>query len=368
MIYFDNAATSLPKPKKVKDAVLEALDACGNPSRGAHDAALNGMRILAEARTLIAGFFHAGDAKRSVFTSNATAALNIAISGVRGHIITTAAEHNSVLRPLYRRGNFTIIPVDRTGHWDMDLLEPAVRADTEAVVITHASNLTGTVYDIDSAGAFCKGKGLKFIVDASQTAGLIPIDMQKSCVSALCFSGHKALYGPQGTGGICLSGEYAPAPLIVGGSGFDTFSREHPSKLPDMLEAGTQNVHGIAGLKAGVEYVRDKNGFCFQEALRISKHFIGRVSSLPYQLLGISESDLRVPVVAISHKTIDSAEIAYRLNSEYNIAVRAGAHCAPLMHQALGTGSAGAVRFSFSHFNSLEEVEKSIDALRMIAS
>lgn len=368
MIYFDNAATSMPKPEEVKQAVLQAMDSCGNPSRGAHSAALAGLRTLVEARQTVAGFFGVQAAKNVAFTPNATAALNIAIGGVKGHIVTTAAEHNSVLRPVYRHGNYTIVPVDDTGRLDMNRLEAATRPDTEALVMTHASNVTGNVYNLAVASEICRRKGILFIVDAAQSAGLLEIDMAQLGVAALCFSGHKSLYGPQGTGAICLAPQFQPQPCYVGGSGSDSFSPRQPAFMPDRLEAGTQNIHGIAGLAAGIAYVRSMAGACFTKADKLARRFAAGVQQLAaYRLYGDLQAELRTPVVTLTHRTINSAELAYRLDQEYGIAVRAGAHCAPLMHKALGTQEGGAVRFSFSHFNKQTEVEQALRALAAIA-
>lgn len=366
MIYFDNAATSMPKPDKVKNAILEALDNCGNPARGSHKASLNGLRTLLNAREQIADYFNVSNSSMVVFTQNATAALNIAISKVKGHIVTTASEHNSVLRPIYRHGSYTIVPVDSLGRLDMNRLEAEIRPDTEAVVMMHASNLTGNIFDISMAGEICRRKGVSLIVDAAQTAGLIEIDMQKIGISALCFSGHKSLFGPQGTGALCLSPEYQPMPFIVGGSGSNSFSQEHPKIMLDRLEAGTQNAHGIAGLSAGIEYVKEKEGACFYEANELSQRFLSGIKELGYFLYGDFNAPLRTPVVAINHPTLDSAELADTLSNRYGIAVRAGAHCAPLMNKALGTENRGTVRFSFSHFNTIQEVDLALQALNDI--
>ena len=366
MIYFDNAATSMPKPDRVKEAVLSALNSCGNPARGAHGASLDGLRTLAYGREQIARYFNMASGDRVAFMPNATAGLNIAISGIKGHIVTTAAEHNSVLRPVYRKGNYTIVPVDFLGRVKVEQLEEAIRPDTGALVMTHASNLTGNVYDILAVGEVCRRHKIHFIVDASQTAGLIPIDMEKTGISALCFSGHKSLFGPQGTGAICLSALYKPEPLLVGGSGMDSFSPTHPDRMPDRLEAGTQNAHGIAGLSAGIEYLCEKEGQCFIEADVLARRFATEVEGLGYKLYGDLEAEKRTPVVALNHPSLGSAELADLLYRRYKIGVRAGAHCAPLMHKALGTEKTGGVRFSFSHFNTQQEVDFALDAMETL--
>lgn len=369
MIYFDNAATTLPKPLEVINAVAKALNTFGNPSRGSYDASLSALRAMFDARQALSKLFNAGDAMRVAFTLNATQALNIAIKGVKGHIITTAAEHNSVLRPLYKRGNYTVLPLDNLGRLDVKSFENVLKKDTEAVVMCHASNLTGNVYDIESAGEFCHKKGLKFIVDGAQTAGMLPVDIKKAKITALCFTGHKSLYGPQGTGGMCLAENYCPSPLAVGGSGSLSFSLEHPSFLPDSLEAGTQNASGIAGLLEGVRYVWQMSGRVYTDADKLAKEFIKETNKIAgVTLYGDVCAQIRTPVVALNIEGFDSGEVAALLWEKHAIAVRAGAHCAPLMHKTLGTEQRGAVRFSFSHFNSGEEIDLAVRALREIST
>ncbi len=368
MIYFDNAATSMPKPPEVAEVVAGALAECGNPARGAHEASLAALRMLMLTRERLSAFFNVGDPARVVFTANATHSLNLAIASLRGHVVATAVDHNSVLRPLYRRGNHTIVPVDEKGRLNIGAIEQALQSQTEAVVMTHASNVTGNVYDLRAVADLCRRRGVRLIVDAAQTAGLLPIDMTELGLSALCCSGHKSLYGPQGTGVLCLGPNFLPEPLIVGGSGSDSFSPRHPESLPDRLEAGTHNMPGIAGLNAGVAYVMEMKGHCFREADRLTRLFIRRVRDMdPYILYGDVEAELRIPVVALNHRKLDAAELAYRLHERHRMAVRAGAHCAPLMHRALGTGENGAVRFSFSHFNRESEVADAVAALEAIA-
>lgn len=368
MIYLDNAATTMPKPPEVARAVAKAVESYGNPSRGAYDASLDGLRCMLQVRTALARMFGAENPMRVAFAMNATATLNIAIAGLDGHIVTTAAEHNSVLRPIYQHGNYTVTPLDPLGRLDMNRLEEAVWPKTVAIVMTHASNLTGNVYDIHAAGEICRRKGIKLVVDAAQTAGLIPLDMQRVGISALCFSGHKSLYGPQGTGGICLGADFQPAPLAVGGSGGESFSKLHPASLPDALEAGTQNVHGIAGLLAGVNYVNSQAGRVFSEADRHARRFAREVGGdEKVTLYGDLQAPLRTPVLALNIRGMGSAEAAALLYERYGIAVRAGAHCAPLMHEALGTAQTGAVRFSFSHFNTDREVDLAIQAVRELS-
>jgi cysteine desulfurase family protein len=367
MIYFDNASTTLPKPPVVIQAVADAINSFGNHSRAGHEASLKSLRCMLETREAISELFCADNPGLVAFMPNATTALNIAINGIEGHIITTAAEHNSVLRPLHRRGNFTVVPLNSCGELDINHLSDAIKPQTEAIVMCHASNLTGNVFDIRAAGEICRDKGIKLIIDAAQTAGLIPVDMTDCGISALCFSGHKSLYGPQGTGGICLAPDYQPKPLIVGGSGSESFSPVHPSVLPDLLEAGTQNIHGLAGLLAGINYVNALDGRVFSEADRLSRMFVKNIKKLERIVLyGNLDAAIRTPVIALNIQGIDSAEVAALLSERYGIAVRSGAHCAPLMHETLNTSHIGAVRFSFSHLNTENEVNSAVLAIEEI--
>ena len=265
MIYMDNAATSLQKPLQVEQAVLEALRTAGNPGRGAHEATLHASRLVYGARAAAAELFDAEDASRIAFTANATEALNIAISGLirpGDHVITTVCEHNSVLRPLYRlrdQGSMlSFVGVDARGNLKYEELEAFLRPETRAVVITGASNVTGNVTDLSYISSFVKRNGLLLIVDASQTAGEELFSVQKLGIDVLCFTGHKALLGPQGTGGLYVKPGLSVEPLLVGGSGIHSYDEHHPKEMPTALEAGTLNVHGLAGLAAGIRYRMDQ--------------------------------------------------------------------------------------------------------------
>lgn len=367
MIYLDNAATTLIKPDSVKKAVLHAMDSFGNASRGAHKPALDALRVLMEARIALASLFGlSDDPMRVVFTPNATVALNIAIAGIKGHIVTTAVEHNSVLRPIYRHDNYTIVPCDSKGCVSIDAISSAIRPDTDAVVLAHASNVTGNVSDIQSIGELCAKHGVHFIVDAAQSAGLLPINMKN--ISVLCFTGHKSLFGPQGTGGLCLGTNYRPEPLYVGGSGHHSFDHKHPQEWPDALEAGTQNAHGIAGLLAGVQYIQSTGLSTIHNTVdALARLFAHSLADTPgVTLYGDLAAPLRTPVVSLNVEGYDSGQAACLLFDKYGIAVRSGAHCAPLMHDALKIS--GSVRFSFSHFNTREETQFAVDAVRALAS
>ena len=376
MIYFDNAATSLQKPEAVIEAVAEAMKSLGNASRGAHSAALGSNRMVYETRELLAELFHIDDPSRIAFTMNATESLNIAIAGIfrpEDHVITTVMEHNSVLRPLYRMEEsgteLSFLQADKKGNISYEELENAIRSNTRAVICTHASNLTGNVLDLEKIGEICKKHRLLFLVDASQTAGIIPIDVQKMKISVLCFTGHKGLLGPQGTGGIYVAPEINIRPLVVGGSGVQSYLKTQPDEMPARLEAGTLNAHGIAGLHAAVSYIIEKGvEQIYQEEHEKTDYFYRMIRNIPdIHIYGDPEAELHAPIIALNIGDYDSAQVADELMETYGIATRAGAHCAPLMHQALGTQKQGAVRFSFSQFNTRKELDAGIQALRELA-
>ena len=376
MIYFDNAATTMRKPEQVIQAVTEALSSMGNAGRGVHSAALDASRVIFDTRVKLAELFHAENPKQIVFTMNSTESLNIAIKGVLkpgDHVITTALEHNSVLRPLYEmedRGvELTVLQADRFGNFCLEEMEAAIRKNTKAIVCTHGSNLTGNLVDIKQVGEIAKKQGVLLIVDASQTAGVFPIDVQEMNIDILCFTGHKGLLGPQGTGGMYVREGLAVRPLLSGGSGVQTYEREHPKQMPTALEAGTLNVHGLAGLRAAVSYINDYG----MENIRkkeqeLMRQFYDRVKMIPgIKIYGNFEKKERCAIVSLNVRDYDSSEVSDALFVHYGISTRPGAHCAPLMHQALGTVEQGAVRFSFSHLNTLEEIEIAVRALEELA-
>ena len=376
MIYFDNAATTLQKPESVTRAVLAAMTSFGNPGRGVHEPALAASRAIYDARCALARLFHAENPARIAFTANATQALNTAIKGILNpgdHVITTALEHNSVLRPLYEleeRGlELTILPADRQGRVSYEAFEAAIQSNTRAIVCTHGSNLTGNLVDIGKTGAIAKAHGLLFVVDASQTAGVIPIDVEKMNIDILCFTGHKGLLGPQGTGGLYVREGVAVRPLLTGGSGVQSHSKTHPVQMPTALEAGTLNAHGLAGLNAGVRFLLETGiDTTRQKELDLMWAFYESVKTIPgINVYGDFSGRERCPIVSLNVRDYDSSQVSDALFSEFGIATRPGAHCAPLMHEALGTGSRGAVRFSFSHYNTMEEIKTAVSALREIA-
>ena len=377
MIYLDNAATTMLKPPCVAEAVAGALTSLGNASRGAHEGALNANRLLYKTRRKLAGLFGCPKSEQVIFTSNSTEALNIAIGGTLktgDHVITTALEHNSVLRPLYRLNReqgveLSIVPADGRGRVDCGAFEELVRHNTRAIVCTHASNLTGNLVDIDRVGEIARAHGLLFIVDASQTAGSAPIDMATSGISILCFTGHKSMMGPQGTGGLCINGEIDVDPLKVGGTGVQSFLEAQPREYPTRLEAGTLNGHGIAGLSAAVDFINATGIDAIRaHEIGLARRFYEGVIGIPgVRVYGDFSSWQRCPIVSLNIGDMDSALVCDALAGDYGIATRAGAHCAPLMHRALGTEEQGAVRFSFGYFNTTGETDAAIEAVREIA-
>ena len=376
MIYMDNAATTLHKPEAVKKAVIEAFDTIGNAGRGASAPALDASRIIYGTREKLARFFHAENASRIVFTANSTESLNMAVKGLISpgdHVITTVLEHNSVLRPLYecreKGAELTILGCDEKGNISYEEMGAAVREDTKAIVCTHASNLTGNMIELEKVSAIAKEKGILFVVDASQTAGVYPIDVQELGIDVLCFTGHKSLLGPQGTGGMYVRTGVEIRPLLSGGSGVDTYNPRHPSMMPTALEAGTLNGHGIAGLGAAVSYLEEIGlDAVRQTELALMRRFYEGVSSIPgVKVYGDFRTERRCPIVSFNIGDHDSSEVSDELNVSYGIVTRPGAHCAPLMHRALGTVEQGAVRFSFSHYNTEEEVDLAVKAIRELA-
>lgn len=382
MIYLDNAATTLRKPPEVARAVADAVGTLGNVSRGVHGPSLAAARTVFQARAAAARLLGCSDPAHTVFASNATEALNMVIDGIfspmleRGeevHIVSTDLEHNSVLRPLYRlaeRGAcLSFAGADRKGRISYEQMEGLIRPETRGIVCTHASNLTGNLLDLERIGEMAKRHGVYLIVDASQTAGVFPIDMKRMGIDVVCFTGHKSLMGPQGTGGLCVEGQVPIRPWKVGGSGVHSFDRDHPRSLPEALEAGTLNACGIAGLLAGIRWIEGVG----QESIRkkemeLAELFVRMVREIPgIRIYGDFSTSLRAPIVTLNLKGVQAALLADILWTEYETAVRAGAHCAPRMHRALGTGEAGAVRFSFSWFNTEEEAVAAARALGEIS-
>ncbi len=376
MIYLDNAATTLRKPPEVVDAVVRAMTSFGNCARGTHEGALAAARTIYDARCKAAALFGCPRADHVAFTANSTEALNIAINGLiraGDHVISTDLEHNSVLRPLYRlrdeRGvSLDFVPADRQGRIDYADFERLLRPNTRAIVCTHASNLTGNAVDLARVGGLARERGVLFLVDASQSAGVLPIDMERMHIDMLCFTGHKSLMGPQGTGGLCLRGSLDILPWKVGGTGVQTYSERQPEQLPVRLEAGTLNGHGIAGLSAALDFVmRTGIDAIHAHETALMRRFYEGVRALPNVTVYGDFTHERTAVVALNIAGCGSGEIADALSEDYGIATRPGAHCAPRLHRALGTEEQGAVRFSFGWYNTEEETDAAIRAVEELA-
>ena len=376
MIYLDNAATTMHKPQEVIDAVVAAMSSMGNAGRGVNDASLSASRIIYDTREKLCHLFHGTNSRQIAFTNNSTESLNIAIKGILNpgdHVITTMLEHNSVLRPLYEmeaRGvKLTIVKSNEQGTLNIQDIEDAITEETKLIICTNGSNLTGNYIDLKPIGEMAHKHGVLFAVDASQTAGVFPIDVQDMQIDILCFTGHKGLLGPQGTGGIYVREGLSVRPLKSGGSGVQTYSKIHPAEMPTALEAGTLNGHGIAGLHAALEYL-EKTGI---DSIRnreqdLMWRFYEGVKDIPnVKIYGDFSTKNRCAVVTLNIGDYDSSEVSDALLTEYNISTRSGGHCAPLMHEALGTVEQGAVRFSFSHYNTEEEVDTAIKAIRELS-
>ena len=399
MIYLDNAATTMHKPDCVIQAVCDAMRTFGNSGRGAHEASLDASRTIFTARQELASFFGAEDPAQIAFTANSTEALNIAIKGLLDpgdHVITTVMEHNSVLRPAYRlreRGvvvHFVGLKAD--ARLDMEDLEQTLRTirtqspDARiAVALSHGSNVTGNVIDLSRVSALCSENQATWILDAAQTMGIIPINMRRLGIDVLCFSGHKALMGPQGTGAIIVRRGINLSPLMAGGSGIRTFLETMPQEMPEHLEAGTQNAHSIAGLHAALAFAEGKRETWRAQALSLRKqllsgidainrqageeriHVYGRGTAVnPAPASCQSDSEPVLPTVAFNIGQLEAADVADRLWRDRQIAVRAGGHCAPLIHRFFGTEKRGIVRASFSHANTPGQVQILIEELKKI--
>lgn len=377
MIYLDNAATTLHKPPQVAKAVADALQSMGNSARGTHAGSMAASHTVYDTRVKLAKLFGCPRADRVAFTANITEALNIAVNGLIGrgdHVITTDCEHNSVLRPLYRLADeqgveVSFVPADRQGNLDYDAFERLMRPHTRAIVCTHASNLTGNLTDLARVSAVAKVHDVLLIVDAAQTAGAYPIDMTELGIDVLCFTGHKGLMGPQGTGGLCVREGLTLRHWKVGGSGVQSYSRTHPTQMPTCLEAGTLNGHGIAGLSAALDFIAEVGVDAIHDReTALMRRFYEGVKDVTGITVYGDFSRQRMAIVTLNIGDYESGAVSDALSEEYGIATRPGAHCAPRMHQALGTEQQGAVRFSFSWFNTEQEIDAAIQAVRELAA
>nr|WP_231684488.1 aminotransferase class V-fold PLP-dependent enzyme [Phosphitispora fastidiosa] len=376
MIYLDNAATTWPKPEQTVASIADCIRNNGaNPGRGGHKMSLAAGRLIYNARELLAKLFNVDNPSRIIFTGNATESLNLVLKGILkpgNHVITSSMEHNAVARPLhFLKGQgveVSEIECSPAGIMDPGDVEKAIRKNTTAIVVLHASNVNGVIMPVERLGEIAANHGIKFILDAAQTAGLLDIDVERLHLDALAFTGHKGLYGPQGTGGLFIREGLEVIPLLQGGTGSKSESLEQPPDLPDRFESGTPNTPGIAGLAEGVRVVTEKGlGEIRKHENMLLRRFLDGLEQLKQiQIYGPGNPMLQVPVVSINVKDQDSSEIAFILDKVFNIACRSGLHCSPQAHKTIGTLNQGAVRFSFSMYNTIEDVDKTLHALEGI--
>ena len=379
IIYLDHAATSWPKPEAVKEAMLQAMETAGaNPGRGSHQMATNASRVLFNTRRIIAKLFGIRNPNDIVLTSNTTMSLNLAIKGILepgDHVITTMMEHNSVRRPLeYLKslGHIEVdyLPLTDEGQISIDMMESKIRPHTKLVVVSHSSNLLGSILPLQEISAVTRKYRIPFLVDAAQSAGVLPIDVEKMGIDMLAFPGHKGLLGPQGTGGLYIHPDLDVKPLLHGGTGSQSEAVGQPTVRPDRYESGTPNTIGYAGLRAGIEQVLSLTlDHIYEHEWSLSQYLIEGLEKVPgAHILGPGKGYPRSGLVSFYIENLDSAEIAFRLDREYGIAVRSGYHCTPLAHESAGTLNRGAVRASFGVNSTEAEVSALLAAVHHLAN
>ena len=381
-IYLDHAATSFPKPREVTDAVYRYMTEIGcSISRGGYARAYALEEIVLETREKLCAFFGGEDCRNVVFTKNVTEGLNLLLKGYLkpgDHVLVSSMEHNAVMRPLVQMGgsgvSFTRIPCTQQGELMTEQLESCLRENTKVVVMTHASNVCGTMMPLKEVGDFCKAHDLRFFVDCAQTAGVFPLDMQAMNISALAFTGHKGLLAPQGIGGVVFREglERDIEPLIAGGTGSISHTEDMPDFMPDRFEAGTPNLPGIIGLHAALSWI-ERTGMenIREHELMLTARFLAGLKALrkdgSIRLLGREDCQNRTGVVSIQTANLDTAHAAYLLDSRYGVMTRVGLHCAPSAHRVLGTYPTGTIRFSFGYSNTQNDVDAALAAIKEIA-
>ena len=377
-VYLDNAATSFPKPEATLEAMMRyQREIGGSPGRSGHRLSIEAGRMVHETREILARLFNVDDPLRIAFTKNATEALNIALIGLLkpgDHVITTGMEHNSVMRPLRflasRGVELSVIPASERGEMDPDDMRAAFRANTRAVVMTHASNVTGTIMPVAEIGALTRARGdIVLCVDAAQTAGALPVDVAAMGVDLLAFTGHKSLFGPQGTGGLYVRKglDECIAPLMRGGTGSRSEFEEQPNFMPDKYECGTPNTIGLAGLGAGAAYILEKGVETVRaKELELTRRFLNHLQEFggDLALYGPVEAEKRISLISFNLRDITPSDAALFLDEQWNIMCRPGLHCAPAAHRAIGTFPQGTVRFSFGFFNTEDHVDLAAEALQ----
>lgn len=376
MIYLDNAATTWPKPPEVLQALGNSLEQFGaNPGRGGHSFSLRTARMVLAARQELAAFFGSARPERWIYTSGATESANLALFGLLNpgdHVLVSPFEHNAVARPLHHLSQQGIevspLVVNELGEIDLVQLQRQLRSNTRLVAVSHASNVTGLVQPLTAITAFCRDHGLLLMVDAAQTAGLLPIDVEDG-IDLLLVPGHKSLYGPPGIGALYASPQVDLRPYRFGGTGSQSESLEQPAVMPDRLESGTLNTPGIYAWQAGMRFVQSVGvGECYQREMQLAEMLVSGLRDIPDITVYEWAGQQQVPVVACNLRGVDGTELALVLDQSYQIAVRAGLHCAPMAHRALGTLEQGVVRFSLGYYNTGDEILQTIKAVQEIAS
>lgn len=378
-IYLDNASTTFPKPKAVPEAMYHYMTRSGsNINRGCYDRAYAVEELVYETRQMLCSLFGGEDCRNVAFTKNVTESLNVILKGLLkpgDHVLVSSMEHNAVMRPLVqleKQGiSFSRIPCRRDGSLILEEMAPLVKKETRAVVMTHASNVCGTMMPYEQVGAFCRERGLLFIADTAQTAGVWPLDMERMKIDALAFTGHKGLLGPQGIGGFLLGEKLLPQmeSLIAGGTGSISHTEVMPDFMPDRFEAGTMNLPGIVGLHAGLGWIRETGMEQIRShELALTRQFLEGLKSMdPYEkrlrVVGKKDTEGRTGVVSVQTVRRELAQTAYELDVQYGIMTRVGLHCAPSAHQTLGTFPTGTIRFSFGWWNTREEAALALQAL-----
>ena len=379
-IYCDNGATSYPKAPQVGESMINYINNIGcNVNRGAYSSSYEAENMVYETRELLCELFDFDKPENVIFTANITTSLNIVLKGLLSegdHVIVSSMEHNAVMRPLNslsKKGvTVTKVPCNSLGEIDIKNIESSIKENTKAVIMTHGSNVCGTLLPINEIGQICKNNNIIFIVDSAQTAGIIDISMKKSNIDILCFTGHKGLLGPQGIGGFLIREHIVPlvAPLIEGGTGSLSEQEVQPTYMPDKYESGTSNLPAIYGLNASLKYLIEVGiENIYSKEMELTKKFIDGILSIDESLLvGKKDVENRTGVVSLDFKNLDNGLVCHQLDKTYNIQTRSGLHCAPSAHKSLGTFPDGTVRFSFGHFNSEEDVDYVLNSLVDIIS
>ena len=381
-IYLDQASTSFPKAPGVAQAMMDYLTMNGvNVNRGCYSSAYSAEEVIYETRQLLAELFHFSKCKNAIFTPNVTTSLNFILKGFLkpgDHILVSAMEHNAVMRPVVQLASLGIsfdrIPCRTDGSMILEKVEELIRPETKAIVTLHASNVCGTRMPLDALGEICQRHQLYFVVDSAQTAGIVPINMDKMHIDALAFTGHKGLRGPQGTGGFLVSQELAEQmePLISGGTGSVSHTEEIPDFMPDRFESGTPNLPGIYGLHEALLYLKTHSLQAINEKeVSLTGYFLEQLQALDdtgrhIRIIGKKDLTDRNAVVSIQTPEIDMSQVAWQLDNEYGVMTRVGLHCAPNAHKTLGTYPAGTIRFSFGPENTKNELDFAIQGLKKI--